>query len=60
MRRPDPTVVIGAILRFGDALSRTGQPAEAKTQFELAAKMARQTGAKDLEQIAQRRLAQQP
>jgi hypothetical protein len=58
--RPDPSVVIGAVLRFGDALSRSAKPAEAKTQFELAAKMARQTGAKELEQIAQRRLAEQP
>ena len=59
-RRPDPPVVIGAILKFGDALSRDGKPAEAKTQFELAATMARQTGAKELEQAAQKRLAQQP
>ena len=59
-RRPDPAVVIGAILRFGDALSRTAQPAEARMQFELAARMARQTGARDLEQAAQGRLAQQP
>jgi hypothetical protein len=54
--RPDPRVVIPAILRFGDALERTGDAAEARGQFELAVRMARQTGLRDLEALARARL----
>jgi hypothetical protein len=54
--RPDPRVVIPAILRFGDALERTGHAAEARGQFELAVRMAGQTGLRDLEATARARL----
>jgi tetratricopeptide (TPR) repeat protein len=53
---PDPAVVIPVVLKFGDALDRAGQPAAARTQFELAATMARRTGLADLEAAARERL----
>ena len=58
--RPDPAVVIGAVMRFGDALARSGHPAEAKMQLELAVTIARQSGDAELEKIAQQLLSQQP
>jgi tetratricopeptide (TPR) repeat protein len=53
---PDPRVVIPVVLRFGDALERTGHAAEARGQFELAVRLARQTGLRDLEARARARL----
>jgi hypothetical protein len=56
-QRPHPEVVIPAIIRFGEALEKTGHQAEAKTQFELAVRMAQQTGLRELETLARERLA---
>ena len=53
---PDPAKVIPVVVKFGDALSRSGQPDAARSQFELAATMARQTGLADLERLARARL----
>ena len=57
---PDPSVVIPVVLKFGDALSRSGQPGGARSQFELAAAMARRTGLADLERTARERLGSDP
>lgn len=59
-QRPDPTIVVPIVLKFADALSRTGHAAEARTQFELALKMSQQTHLADLERLARERLAAQP
>jgi hypothetical protein len=55
--RPDPRVVIPVILKFGDALARTGDPVSARAQYALAAHMAAQTGQPDLGAEARRGLA---
>ena len=57
---PDPAVVIPVVLKFGDALERAGQSAAARTQYELAATMARRTGLADLEAGARERLGPTP
>ena len=54
--RPDPRVVIPAILKFGDALASTGETASARSQYELAARMAEQTGLTELATQARQRL----
>jgi tetratricopeptide (TPR) repeat protein len=54
--RPDPRVVIPAILKFADALARTGEKPASRTQYELAARMADQTGLPELAAEARRRL----
>jgi tetratricopeptide (TPR) repeat protein len=54
--RPDPRVVVPAILKFGDALASTGETASARTQYELAARMADQTGLPELAAEARQRL----
>jgi tetratricopeptide (TPR) repeat protein len=46
--RPEPREVVAVVLKFGDALARDGQQALARTQYELAGKMAAQTGLADL------------
>ena len=51
---PDPSVVISVIVKFGRALAGTGQLDQARTEFDLAIRMARQTGLLDLETIARR------
>ena len=51
---PDPSVVISVIVKFGQALAGTGQLDQARTEFDLAIRMARQTGLLDLETIARR------
>jgi tetratricopeptide (TPR) repeat protein len=54
--RPDPRVVIPIILKFGDALALTGDTASARTQYELAARMAEQTGLPEFAAAARQRL----
>ena len=54
--RPDPRVVIPIILKFGDALALTGETASARTQYELAARMAEQTGLPEFATTARQRL----
>ncbi len=56
----DPATVVPVVVKFGDALARVGQPAAARTQFELAVRMARQTGLVDVEQTARERLSMTP
>jgi len=55
--RPDPRVVIPTIMKFGDALAAAGQPEPSRSQFELAERMAQQTGLTDLAAEARQRLA---
>jgi tetratricopeptide (TPR) repeat protein len=58
--RPDPRVVVPTILKFGDALAVTGETASARTQYELAARMAEQTRQPELAADARKRLADKP
>ncbi len=55
--RPDPRVVIPIILKFGDTLALTGDAASARTQYELATRMAEQTGLPELVAAARQRLS---
>jgi tetratricopeptide (TPR) repeat protein len=55
--RPAPGEVVPAVVRFGDALARQGERKAAITQYELAGRMARQTGLSDLEAVARERRA---
>ncbi len=55
--RPDPRVVIPAILKFGDALTLTGETAAARTQYDLAARMAEQTALPEFAAEARKRLS---
>jgi tetratricopeptide (TPR) repeat protein len=57
---PDPRTVIPVIVKFAEALARTGEAQQAGTQFALAEQMARQIGLSDLEQLARQRLSQLP
>lgn len=52
---PDPRSVVSVILKFADALNRTGATAQAATQWTLAERMARQTGLTDLADLARER-----
>jgi hypothetical protein len=54
--RPEPQTVVPAILKFGDALSATGDAVAARTQYELAARMADQTRLTELAATARQRL----
>jgi tetratricopeptide (TPR) repeat protein len=54
--REHPDQLVAVILKFGDALALTGHVAEARTQFELASRIAQRTQLPDLEQQAKRRL----
>ncbi|MGE0123295.1 MAG: hypothetical protein AB7U25_10190 [Vicinamibacterales bacterium] len=51
----DAAVVAPVVLKFGDALLRAGHPDEARTQFALAASIARRAGLADLERAARER-----
>ncbi len=57
---PNPRVVIPTILKFGDALADTGDAASARMQYELAARMAQQTGMTELVAEARKRLGDGP
>ncbi len=59
-RQPDPATIVPVVVKFGDALARSGQPAAARTQFELAAAVAKRTGLADLETAARQRLGPTP
>ena len=54
---PAPHEVVAVVVKFGDALAREGQPDVARTQYDLAIRMARQTGLTDLEALARQRRA---
>jgi tetratricopeptide (TPR) repeat protein len=50
--RPDPREVVAVVIKFGDALARDGQIDVARTQYDLAIRMAGQTGQADLATLA--------
>lgn len=52
-------VVANVILKFGDALDASGRPADARTQFDLAARVAKQQGLREIEDAARQRLSGQ-
>ena len=43
------------VIKFGDALARTNQPQLAASQYELAERIARQTGLAEIESLARER-----
>ena len=51
--RPDPREVVAIVVKFGDALARDGQSAVARTQYDLAIRMAGQTGLAELGTLAE-------
>lgn len=55
---PEPRAVVSVIMKFAEALTRTGEAQHAETQFVLAEQMARQTGLTDLAQLARQRRLQ--
>ncbi len=56
--RPDPREVIAVVVKFADALVQDGQVDVARTQYDLAIRMAGQTGLADLgERAAAQRAA---
>ena len=56
--RPDPREVVAIVVKFGDALARDFQTDVARTQYDLAIRMAAQTGLADLgARAAERRRA---
>jgi len=57
---PEPAAVVAVVLKFGDALARGGHAAEARTQFELAEKMATRARLADLAEAARERLGSDP
>ncbi len=54
------SVVAAVVLKFGDALEQTGNASDARAQFDLAARMAKQSGERDIETAARERLRRQP
>ena len=52
--RPDPREVVAVVVKFGDALARDGQTGVARTQYDLAIRMAGQTGLTDLGALPRR------
>jgi tetratricopeptide (TPR) repeat protein len=53
--RPPAAEVVPAVLKFADALARQGDRGAALSQYDLAVRMAQQTGLGDIERIAQER-----
>jgi hypothetical protein len=53
-------LVAAAVLKFGDALEASGRGADARLQFDLAAKLARQDGQRDVEDAARQRMSRYP
>ena len=51
--RPDPREVVAVVVKFGDALARDGQAGVARTQYDLAIRMAGQTGLTELGTLAE-------
>lgn len=50
--KPAPREVVPVVVKFADALARQGQRDLAITQYDLAVRMARQTGLTDVEALA--------
>jgi Tfp pilus assembly protein PilF len=57
--RPDPRQTALVIVKFADALTRTGQQDPARSQYDLATRIAHQAGLADVEALA-REHAQRP
>jgi tetratricopeptide (TPR) repeat protein len=53
--RPDPREVVAIVVKFGDALARDGRADVARSQYDLAIRMAGQTGLADLGALAAER-----
>ncbi|MFI5078464.1 MAG: tetratricopeptide repeat protein, partial [Vicinamibacteria bacterium] len=53
--RPDPREVVAIVVKFGNALARDGQSDTARGQYDLAIRMAGQTGLADLGALAAER-----
>jgi hypothetical protein len=53
--RPPPQEIVAVVLKFGNALARDGQIDSARTQYDLALRMAGQTGVADLGALAAER-----
>jgi hypothetical protein len=51
--RPPAAEIVGAVIKYGDALAKDGQRDPARTQYELAMKLAAQTGLTDLGALAE-------
>jgi len=51
--RPEPREVVAVVVKFADALARNGQPGVARTQYDLAIRMAGQTGLTELGTLAE-------
>lgn len=58
--RPEPRQVSLVVIKFGDALRRAGQADVAATQYDLARRIAQQTGLADVEALAHERLTRAP
>jgi hypothetical protein len=52
VRPPDPRQVAMVVLKFADALSRTGKAEDAASQYALAIRIAQQNGLTDIETLA--------
>ena len=59
-QRPAPGEVVPAVIKFADALAANGRASDAAAQYDVAARMAHQTGLADLERVARERLAPSP
>ncbi|MEO5819902.1 MAG: tetratricopeptide repeat protein [Vicinamibacteraceae bacterium] len=53
--RPPASEIVAIVVKYGDALARDGQIASARTQYDLAIRMAGQTGLSDLGALASER-----
>jgi tetratricopeptide (TPR) repeat protein len=50
--RPEAREIVSAVVKYGDALARDGQRDQARTQYDLAVRMAAQTGLAEVGQLA--------
>jgi hypothetical protein len=56
-RRPPPEAIVPVVIKFGDALAHQGERDAARTQYDLAIRMAQQTRLTAVEALARERLA---
>lgn len=57
---PSPERTALVVIKFGDALARANQPEQAASQYDLAERIARQTGLAELEKLARARRVSPP
>jgi tetratricopeptide (TPR) repeat protein len=55
--RPAPGAIVPVVIKFGDALAHEGERDAARLQYDLAIRMAQQTGLADVEALARDRQA---